>query len=244
VNKPGKPSFFKASLLAALMTTALGTQAAGLGKLTVFSAIGQPLRAEVALTATPEELSSLSVKLAAPDAFREAGIEFVPVLAGLNMSIVSLDKGKPMLKLTTERPVNEPFLHFLVELNWTAGRMVREYTFLLDPPEMLQVAKAASRVSPVVPAVTPLPMSQPVPAKSSPQAAQPRVAEPVAHTGAEYQVVRGDTLSKIARDNRPLLRLVPLPPTGGRRQPGSAKGRIWMAPDFDRTPEDFEDYVG
>jgi prevent-host-death family protein len=47
----------------------------------------------------------------------------------------------------------------------------------------------------------------------------------------------------IARDNRPLLRLVPLPAKGGRRKPGSAKGRIWMAPDFDRTPEDFEDYV-
>ena len=47
----------------------------------------------------------------------------------------------------------------------------------------------------------------------------------------------------IARDNRPLLRLVPLAAPGGRRRPGSAKGRIWMAPDFDRTPEDFEDYV-
>jgi len=47
----------------------------------------------------------------------------------------------------------------------------------------------------------------------------------------------------IARDNRPLLRLVPLPATGGPRKPGTAKGRIWMAPDFDRTPEDFEDYV-
>ena len=48
----------------------------------------------------------------------------------------------------------------------------------------------------------------------------------------------------IARDNRPLLRLVPLSAAGGRREPGSAKGRVWMAPDFDRTPEDFEDYVG
>jgi prevent-host-death family protein len=44
----------------------------------------------------------------------------------------------------------------------------------------------------------------------------------------------------IARDNRPLLRLVPLAAAGGRRKPGSAKGRIWMAPGFDRTPEDFE----
>jgi prevent-host-death family protein len=47
----------------------------------------------------------------------------------------------------------------------------------------------------------------------------------------------------IARDNRPLLRLVPLAAPGGRRTPGSAKGRIWMAPDFDRTPEDFEGYL-
>jgi len=47
----------------------------------------------------------------------------------------------------------------------------------------------------------------------------------------------------IARDNRPLLRLVPLGATSGPRKPGSARGRIWMAPDFDRTPEDFEAYV-
>lgn len=47
----------------------------------------------------------------------------------------------------------------------------------------------------------------------------------------------------IARDNRPLLRLVPLAAKRRRRKPGSAKGRIWMAPDFDRTPEDFSDYV-
>ena len=47
----------------------------------------------------------------------------------------------------------------------------------------------------------------------------------------------------IAKDNAPLLKLVPLAPAGGRRQPGTAKGRIWMAPDFDRTPEDFGEYV-
>jgi prevent-host-death family protein len=47
----------------------------------------------------------------------------------------------------------------------------------------------------------------------------------------------------IAKDNHPLLRLVPLSAVRGRRKPGSAKGKIWMAPDFDRTPEDFKDYV-
>jgi prevent-host-death family protein len=47
----------------------------------------------------------------------------------------------------------------------------------------------------------------------------------------------------IARDNKPLLRLVPLAGPGGKRKPGSAKGRVWIASDFDRTPEDFEDYI-
>jgi prevent-host-death family protein len=47
----------------------------------------------------------------------------------------------------------------------------------------------------------------------------------------------------IARDNRPLLRLAPLAAATGKRKPGSARGRVWMAPDFDRTPEDFGDYV-
>ena len=47
----------------------------------------------------------------------------------------------------------------------------------------------------------------------------------------------------IAKDNRPLLRLVPLAVVGGKRKPGTAKGRVWIAPDFDRTPEDFEEYV-
>ena len=47
----------------------------------------------------------------------------------------------------------------------------------------------------------------------------------------------------IAKDNRPLLKLVPLAPVGRTRKPGTAKGRVWMAPDFDRTPKDFADYV-
>lgn len=47
----------------------------------------------------------------------------------------------------------------------------------------------------------------------------------------------------VAKDNKPLLKLVPLAAPGRSRRPGSAKGRVWMAPDFDRTPDDFADYV-
>ncbi|MBA3032352.1 MAG: pilus assembly protein [Gammaproteobacteria bacterium] len=230
MNKPGKSKLFKASLLAALLTTSLSAQAAGLGKLTVYSAIGQPLNAEVALTATPEELSALSARLASHDDFKRAGIEFMSALSGLRFSVAKQPDGQSVLKLTTDRPLNEPFLHFLVELNWTAGRLVREYTFLLDPPEMLQVAKPASVVTPVVPqalpmlttpaaAVTPkAPAMAAAPAKAKAEPRPPRVveAEPavapspkpriaqsaVPSTG-ERQVKLGDTLSKIARENKP-----------------------------------------
>lgn len=236
MNKPGKSKLFKASLLAALLTTALGVvtapgaQAAGLGKLTVYSAIGQPLNAEVALTATPEELSALSARLASHDDFKKAGIEFMSALSGLRFSVAKQPDGQSVLKLTTDRPLNEPFLHFLVELNWTAGRLVREYTFLLDPPEMLQAARPASVVTPVVPQALPLMAAPataampatpvaPAKAKMEPRAARtaesdaiarpkPRTAQaptPAAtmpSTG-ERLVKYGDTLSKIARENKP-----------------------------------------
>jgi pilus assembly protein FimV len=209
---------FKASLLAALLASAFGAQAAGLGKLSVYSAIGQPLSAEVALTATHDELTSLSAKLASPDAFKEAGVEFMPALAGLRFNVVKLPNNQAVLKLTTDRPLNEAFLHFLVELNWTSGRMVREYTFLLDPPEMLQAAKPASVVSPVAPPLEAIPMApQPVQAAAEPAAAPKQAAMPPAKprpTTAiaakatpvpgeqQVQVKAGDTLSKIARENK------------------------------------------
>jgi pilus assembly protein FimV len=213
VNKSGKSSIFKASLLVALLGTAFGSQAAGLGKLTVYSAIGQPLNAEVSLTATPEELTALSAKLASHAAFSDAGIDFMPALAGLRFSVAKLPGGQPVLRLTTDSPLNEPFLHFLVELNWTAGRMVREYTFLLDPPEMLQVGKPAPYM-PVVPPVQGV-ASKSAPVKAVAPAAAAVPTRPAttglrasgtpsgqAGSAGEYQVKSGDTLGKIARDHK------------------------------------------
>ncbi len=207
MNKADKSYLFKSSLMAALLVGSFSAHAAGLGKLTVYSAIGQPLNAEVAVTATPEELSSLSARIASHDAFKEAGIEFMPALTGLRFSVVKSASGQPMLRLTTDAPLNEPFLHFLVELNWTSGRMVREYTFLLDPPEMLKVAKPAATVTPamaepvVKPAAKPVtPPLAPVRVELAPPAAAPVAKEPVA---SEVHVKQGDTLFKIARENLP-----------------------------------------
>src|SRR3954469_17049262 len=109
--------------------------AAGLGRLTVLSALGQPLLAEieiVALQAGGEE--ELSARLGSMDAFAAAGIEVNPALNGLRISLERRDK-RPLLRLTTAQPINEPFLDLLVELSLNSGKLVREYTFLLDPPD-------------------------------------------------------------------------------------------------------------
>ncbi|MCX8085971.1 MAG: LysM peptidoglycan-binding domain-containing protein, partial [Rhodocyclaceae bacterium] len=182
-----------------MLGAAFALQAAGLGKLSVYSAIGQPLNAEIAVTASPEELASLSARLAPHSAFLEAGIEMAPVLTQLQFKLDKSAAGQPVLRVTTSAPVNEPFLQFLLELNWASGRVVREYTFLLDPPEMLQVAKPVA-AAPAMPAAKPVSRPEPMPA--APLAEAPRA--PVAKAGGqEYRVKAGDTLAKIAREHKP-----------------------------------------
>lgn len=111
-------------------------EAAGLGKLTVLSGLGQPLRAELELGASRDELAGMTARLAPQDAFRQAGIDFTSGLLDLRFFIEKRASGQAVVKVTSAKPVNEPFLDFLVELNWPAGRLVREYTFLLDPPDV------------------------------------------------------------------------------------------------------------
>ncbi|HXJ09482.1 MAG TPA: FimV/HubP family polar landmark protein [Burkholderiales bacterium] len=129
-------SIANAVVAAALCIAApLAAHAAGLGKLTVLSALGQPLNAEIEIVALqPGEDDSLTARLASPEAFRQAGIDFNGALLGLRFSVIKRDN-RAFLRLNTTQPVNEPFLEMLVELQWNTGRLVREYTFLLDPAE-------------------------------------------------------------------------------------------------------------
>ncbi len=202
MNKPDTPwkfaSLVKASVLAVLASTALGTQAAGLGKLTVFSSLGQPLKAEVVLEATPEELNGAAARLASHAEFTAAGIEFMPVLGGLRLYFDRKPDGSHVLRLYTDAPINDPFLHFLLELNWPSGRVVREYTHLVDPPEL---TPAPRRPLPPPAATPPVPSQAPavLPAGSARPATS--AASP-AGTGS-IAVKEGDTLSKIAREHKP-----------------------------------------
>jgi pilus assembly protein FimV len=201
---------FTTQLIAAgLIALPLTAYAAGLGKLSVNSALGQPLSAEIELFAADQaELDSLAANLASDQAFRDARVEFAPVLSTLRFAVEKKPGNKAVLKVTSTRPVNDPFVDFLVELNWASGRLVREYTMLLDPPSVAVQQKVAPVV--VAPAVTAPPAAKPAPAAAPdpvtavapPSAKAPATAAavPVPDT---IQVKRGDTLAGIARRVRP-----------------------------------------
>ncbi len=127
---------------------AFDASAAGLGKIVVLSSLGQPLRAEIELTASREELSDMRAQLASPDAFKQAGIDLAPALAGIRFTVDKRQNGQSVIRLSSDRPINDPFVDMLLELNWATGRLVREYTFLLDPPDMTAKASASSVVQP------------------------------------------------------------------------------------------------
>ncbi|MFK7852663.1 MAG: FimV/HubP family polar landmark protein [Granulosicoccus sp.] len=106
----------------------------GLGDIEMRSALNQPMNAEIRLTAVkPGEIDGMIVQLASPDAFARAGIERSSALSDLTFS-VDQSSGTPVIRISSQRPVVEPFLNFLLEVDWPQGRMVREYTVLLDPP--------------------------------------------------------------------------------------------------------------
>ena len=211
---------FKLSVLAmALAIMPLGAQAAGLGRLTVTSALGQPLRAEIELTASREEVSSMSARLAPVDAFTNAGIDFSPALSSIRFKVDRRPNGQVFLTANSDRPFSEPFIDMLVEVSWASGRLVREYTFLLDPPDVFKKpATAAPVFVPEVKKEAPAVPSGPAPA-AAPQAAESRAAPPAAAPGGSRpppkaaakpaaggttrQVVRGDTLAKIADETKP-----------------------------------------
>src|SRR5215470_5133475 len=185
------------SLLAAAMAVPGTSAALGLGNLTVTSALGQPLTARIELTsASKDELDTLSARVADPSLYRQNNLAYPGALSAARVSVERDANGQPYLRIRTNTPVSEPFLDLLVEINWASGRMVRDYTFLLDPPGSTMLA---APVEPVAPART---GAAPQRAPSS-AAAQEAAASRQTQAGDRYTVKRGDTLSKIANENLP-----------------------------------------
>jgi pilus assembly protein FimV len=175
--------------------------AAGLGRLSVLSSLGQPLIAEIELASVEkEELATLSARLASPDAYKQANLQYGPALAGLRLSIQKRPDGEAYIKVTTSRPINEPFIDLMVEISWASGRITREYTALIDPPGYTGATTAPAPVT--------LPEISPVAAPETPVAAapieSPDVAAPTAMGGKDYgPIKRGETLYKIAESIKP-----------------------------------------
>lgn len=129
----------------ALFLGASLAHAAGLGKLTVNSALGQILNAEIDLVSLqPGELDALNARVSPPEAFRDARIEYSPSLRLLRFSVEKRPSGQPYLKITSVAPINEPFVDMLIEVSWPAGRIQREYPILLDPPRICGEGGAAN----------------------------------------------------------------------------------------------------
>lgn len=130
-------------------------EAAGLGRLTVQSALGQPLRAEVEVTSvTQEEAESLKAKIASPEAFSRVGLQYKEALSSVHMAVENR-AGRYFIKVTSSRPINDPFVDLVVELSWASGTFSREYTFLLDPPIQRNASQASrSGNAPVAGAAT------------------------------------------------------------------------------------------
>lgn len=117
-------------LLAPTLVNALG-----LGKLELQSALNQPFKARVELlSATADELDSLKVSLADQEAFDRAGIQRPFLLTNLRFRVQETEKGPDYIRIYSNETIREPFLNFLLEINWSKGRLFREYTVLLDPP--------------------------------------------------------------------------------------------------------------
>ena len=191
-----KPILSMTVLAAALAMP--GTAASlGLGKLTVQSSLGQPLSAQIELTSVAkEELDSVTARVAEPALYKQNNLAYQGVLSRARVNMVRLPSGEAVLKVTTPGSVAEPYLDLLVEINWASGRVVRAYTFLLDPPG------AVVPVAPIEP-VTPVRAGAAAPVAAAAGSATRAPSEGKTAAAGGYTVKRGDTLSRIASDYKP-----------------------------------------
>ena len=204
---------------AALAQAASGSWALGLGRMAVQSALGENLRAEIDVTSiSPEEASSLRVRIAPAEAYRAAGVDYSAVLTATQVALARRADGRPFLRVSSDRVVQEPFVDVILEITWASGRLVREYTMLLDPPttRTATAPAAAPAPAPVSPVISAAPPAAPAPAPRAAAPAAPRAAAPAAaprvpaaprpeaaapasaSSADEYRVRNGDTLTRIA----------------------------------------------
>jgi pilus assembly protein FimV len=151
---------------AALVLLSTGASALGLGRVNVQSVLGEALRAEIEVTSlNAEEASSLRVNLASPEAFKASGVEYNSVLVGASITLQRRADGRPVLVLTSDKVVQEPFVDVIVDFAWSTGHLTRSYTLLIDPPGRNTAAQpGTTATAPVFASPPPAPRATPAPA--------------------------------------------------------------------------------
>lgn len=192
-----------------------------LGEVRVKSALDEPLVAEIPIQLDNlSEARDLRAGLASQADFDKAGISRAG-LDQLRFSIVDDSTGHKLVLITSQQPVSDPYLDFLIEVDNASGKLLREYTVLLDPvisaptPEQEMIApasappQAAPAPAPTPPdtaPVTPAPMQQaaaPTPPPAAPPPPPANTVQSAATHAGDYTVQHGDTLYRIASENRP-----------------------------------------
>jgi pilus assembly protein FimV len=188
--------------------------ALGLGRLSVQSALGEQLRAEIDVTSiTPEEASTLQLRVASPEVYRAAGIDYNSVLPATQVTVQRRADGRTVLRVSSDRAVVEPFLDVILEVNWASGRLVRAYTLLLDPPAT-RTAPPAMAAAPTAPVMTPSP---------APSQARPPAAAPAPTPGAAPAPAPGAAPA-------PQRAAAPAPAQASAKAPAAAADRVRVQP--------------
>ena len=146
--------------------------AAELGEMAVLSHVGQPLLAEIELTAlAPEDVNGVSVRLASPDVYRGGGIGMDPALQTLTISPLERG-GRQYVRVTTRQAIQAGHVHLYLLLGSGSGAVVRLGTLWLTPaPPVAAAAAASAPVRPVIPAPVPVPLPRAAPGAPPPDAA-------------------------------------------------------------------------
>ena len=205
--------------LALLLIAAPAAFGLGLGDIRLLSSLNAPLDAEIELVgATPEELAQLKPQIASRETFVRYGLDYPQFLASVTVQPQKSSDGRNVIKLRSREAITEPFVTLLLEVSWARGKLVREYTVLLDPP-VYTPGQASGETAPVEAPVTSEgarggAISRPAePSASAQESAPPppssESSSPQSNTASSYAppasgstriVRRGDTLSGIASE--------------------------------------------
>lgn len=235
-------------VLASLMALPSAAFALGLGDIRLLSPLNAPLDAEIELVdVTPEELQTLKAQIASRETFTRYGLDWPVFMSTVQVKTTRSADGRQVIKLKSTDSITEPFVTLLVEVNWARGRLVREYTMLLDPPVYTPNQQGAAnapvaapgtgtgtregaiaRGSEAQPAQTAAPAAS-VPAEPQPSRAQASGAgsAPSASAGSSHVVKRGETLSSIAT-------------TASGAAVNSPQTRSWMLAIYQANPAAFD----